>query len=512
MYLLFVAWKKVCNMKPGFIPASVVSYLLGFSLFIFCVLSIAAENTKPASDPAFDELLGGFETTEKPESSNEPIDELMQGFDEPESLSSPTADSLNTTDTDNITANTGSIAEKKWRLTTLSSLSSSYSYQQQTPVSGAADHRGLSRLKLKLQPELRYKHNSNWDSVLSLSGFYDASYRLKDRSTYTTETLDSNETELEIRELYFRGTVNSSVDVKIGRQIVVWGKSDSLRVVDVLNPLDFREPGMVDIEDLRLPVTMLKADYYTGNWNISAIVIPEIRFNKMPAYGSDFYLGGDKKFPAETVPDDISNPEFALALIGNFSGWDLSMHFASYYDDQPHFVNTTPSRLEHSHLNMAGITANVVKSSWLFKSELAYIDGLEFASVNNSFSRADVMVGIDYNGIADMTFSVEAVNRHLFDYVSALDSEKDNTLENENQVSLRYTASFMHDKLQSTLLISFFGLSPDDGGFYRASLDYEIDNAMSIIIGGIVYQSGDSVLLKNIASNDRVFIDYRYTF
>lgn len=469
--------------------------------------------------------------------AEESIDELMHGFDDPapKSNTTPNADGNDSSGTTNtefddllegfddspnepntLTSNTEIIekTEQKWDLTTLMSLSSSYNYQQVKPLPGAPDFRGLSRLKLKVVPELRYKFNSQWDSVFSAIGFYDMSYYIKDRSKYTDETLDSNETELEVRELYFRGTLSNSLDVKIGRQIVVWGKSDSLRVVDVLNPLDFREPGMVDIEDLRLSVTMAKLDYYTGDWNISAIVIPEIRFNKMPPYGSDFYLAGNNPPITEIIPDDVTNPEYALAFIGNFSGWDLSLHFADYYDDQPHFVKQTGTapRLEHSRLNMAGAAANYVTGSWLYKSEIAYIDGLQFSIGNKKFSRADAMVGIDYNGIADMIFSIETLNRYITNYDIILNNAIDNTKENENQVSFRYSANFIRDKLQLMILTTFFGKSPNDGGFYRGWLDYEIDDGMSIIVGGIIYQAGEGQLLKSLARNDRVFIDYRYTF
>jgi len=455
------------------------------------------------------------------------MDELLRGFDDPAPAATPTPapttsdselddllDDFDDENTDTPQSAIGETAEtKNWEITTLTALSSSYSYQQKAPVPGAADYRGFTRLKIKLQPELRYKFNPDWDSVFSISSFYDFSYTLKDRSTFTSEALTSNESQLEVFELYFRGTISHSFDIKAGRQIVVWGKSDSLRVVDILNPLDLREPGMVDIEDLRLPVTMVKADYYIGDWNISAMVIPEIRFNKMPAYGSDFYLGGNFPPLAENIPDDVSNPEYALAFIGNFTGWDLSLHLADYYDDQPYFVrdNGQPS-LAHARLNMAGAAANFAKGSWLLKSEAAYIDGLKFADTSNTYSRADAMVGIDYNGIADMIFSIETSNQHIMKYQAVLNSPFNNTLENQSQISLRYSATFMREKLAVMILTSFFGTSPKDGGFYRASFDYEIDDAMSIIFGGIIYQSGDSLVLKSMASNDRVFMDYRYTF
>ncbi len=489
--------------------ASPKNMIIFSALFISAIFSHVSHAGNEKNEESMDELMLGFDEpaplTAAPNNGtaeDTELDDLLGGFDEeldPHAQANTEENSLNE-------------PEKSWDLTTLLSISSSYSYQQPEPVQGQADFTGLSRLKFKLLPELRYKFNENWDSVFSISTFYDAVYFLKDRNTYTKENLDMSENELEVRELYLRGTLTDAIDIKFGRQIVVWGKSDSLRVVDILNPLDFREPGMVDIEDLRLPVTMLKTDYYTGDWNISMIIIPEIRFNKMPAYGSDFYLGGNNRLPTEIIPEDIKNPEYALAFIGNFVGWDLSLHFANYYDDQPHFVKSQPPSLEHSRLSMMGVATNVAKGSWLFKSEAAYIDGLQFSNSAKDFARADAMIGVDYNGIVDMIFSIEASNRRILAYDPALGTNFDNTQENESQISLRHNANFIHDKLKATTLITFFGRSPNDGGFYRTWLNYEIEDGMSIIIGGIIYQAGDSQLLKSMAKNDRVFIDYRYTF
>ena len=404
---------------------------------------------------------------------------------------------------------------KKWDFTTLTSLSGSYNYQKAAPNIGNADYRGLSRLKVKLQPEFRYKFNSKWSSLVSASAFYDLIYRINDRSDYATETLDNGETELEFREAYLRGTVTNDFDIKLGRQIVVWGKSDSIRVVDVLNPLDFREPGMVDIEDLRLPVTMAKADYYFSDWNLSAIVIPEIRFNKTPAFGSDFSLS-DQPAPPKEMPDSDRDWEYALALSGVFNAWDLSFHAARYYDDQAHIIispfqpNTVTQG--HSHLTLLGFATNVAAGNLLLKMESAYIDGLEFTNHPTSFSRMDIMLGVDYSGITDATFSIEVVNRHINDYESNLSLLPDSTKEDESQISLRYTGSFLREKVNLVALTSILGTSIDDGAFYRGSIEYEIMDAMTVMLGGIVYQSGDNFLLKQIADNDRVFFDMRYSF
>lgn len=476
-------------------PSRVTAFLLLF--FIFS-LGVGADEKKQENE--LTDLLQGFEE-ETSKAKDNALDELISGFED------------SSTETQQITENQ---ALKKWDFSTLLSFSSSINYQKPAPSSGNPDYRGLSRLKFKIQPEFRYKFNSKWDALISASGFYDAIYRIKGRSEYNQDTLDSYESELELREIYLRGVITDNFDIKLGRQIVVWGKSDSIRVVDVLNPLDFREPGMVDIEDLRLPVTMLKADYYFSDWNLSAIVIPEIRFNKIPTYGGDFSLS-DSPAPHEEKPDHVTDSEFALALSGIFNGWDLSFHTARYYDDQAHLIIPAANpaqgiQQKHSHLTMLGMSTNVALGNWLLKMESAYIDGLEYTNSNQSFSRMDIMLGVDYAGISDSTFSVEIANRHINDYTSELKLAPDQTKENEQQVALRYTGNFMREKLQIVGLVSMFGTDFDSGSFYRASAEYEIMDAMSIMLGGIVYHSGDNFLINRIARNDRLFTDLRYSF
>jgi len=472
----------------------------------------AADNT---NDNELNDLLQGFDSTPT-EIDKDNIDDVLQGFDDQPANKKDNIDQLFSgfEEEQSIVKDVPKVSDKKWDITTLLSFSSSYNYQRRKPATGETDYRGLSRLKFKLQPEFRYKINTKWDTLISGNAFYDAIYRTNGRSNYTKATLDSNESELEFREVYIRGTLNNDFDVKFGRQIVVWGKSDSIRVVDVLNPLDFREPGMVDIEDLRLPVTMLKADYYFSDWNISAIVIPEIRFNKMPAYGSDFDLSNSTP-PHEEIPDNLINPEFALALNGVFSGWDLSFHLARYYDDQAHLVSPPDPQkpsLKHSQLNMIGAAGNLALGNWLLKMESAFIDGLEFNQSQQTFSRLDIMFGADYSGFTDTTLSVEIANRHLNDYSNLLSLSPDSTEENEGQIAFRYTGTFMREKLQLVALASILGTNSDSGAFYRASMEYEIMDAFSVMLGGIVYQSGDSFLINQIADNDRVFFDIRYSF
>jgi len=147
---------------------------------------------------------------------------------------------------------------------------------------------------------------------------------------------------------------------------------------------------------------MTKLDYFIWGLNLSGIVLHEIRYNKEPEFGSDFFQTV-QPLPTTETPDkgfDIDNTEFALALHGIFHGWDASLYGAYFYDDTPHFDEDSSGRqkLKHAGLKMAGGAFNIAMSNWLFKTEAAYLDGIRFFNSRKDFNRIDALVGVEYSG------------------------------------------------------------------------------------------------------------------
>jgi len=99
-------------------------------------------------------------------------------------------------------------------------------------------------LRPELELTLKKKFSDSWQGQISAWGYYDLVYSLQGRDNYTSEVLDSYEKELQLRDTFIQGSLTEKLDTKIGRQIVVWGALDNLRVTDVLNPLDLRVLGL----------------------------------------------------------------------------------------------------------------------------------------------------------------------------------------------------------------------------------------------------------------------------
>ncbi|MBU3599853.1 DUF1302 domain-containing protein [Polynucleobacter sp. 30F-ANTBAC] len=72
-----------------------------------------------------------------------------------------------------------------------------------------------------------------------------------------------------IREAYVTKTfgmdAGQSTFLKVGKQQVVWGRTDLFRVLDVINPVDYSRNNIYDeLQDIRIPMWIAQAEYRMG--------------------------------------------------------------------------------------------------------------------------------------------------------------------------------------------------------------------------------------------------------
>lgn len=399
-------------------------------------------------------------------------------------------------------------------------LSTVYAYLANDAAGTDTSWHGLTRLRPEIKLKLDADLSDAWQAWVSGHAFYDFAYAINGRDNYTDDVLDNYEKELELDEVYLLGSLTKDLDLKAGRQIVVWGRSDNIRITDVLNPLDLRWPGLVDIEKLRLVVTMTKLDYFIKGWRLSGIALHEVRYNKNPEFGSDFFPG-TQPLPGKESPKEgfsIDNTQFAASLNGIFRGWDVSFYFADIYA-QNGFLSPTSLvpvpqfELKHARIKMLGGAYNIAWGSWLFKTEAAFFDGFEFTNTpDKKYSRLDALVGAEYSGISDATITLEMANRHYFDFDKRLEDSPDFQKEDLFEWALRVTKSYWNDTFNLTFLTTIFGLTGEDGGFQRFTAEYDLTDSIELTGGIVFYQSGDLRRTMGIGDNDRVYFEVQYNF
>jgi hypothetical protein len=493
--------------------------ILLFALFLSLPHHVQAQN-----EETLEEILEGFESDSPPGTG---LQEVLEGFDDespapgqPESLSDDEALEGFDSEAEDVAAPSREDSElSRFSLDGYFKLSSVYSYRSHKANGTGTSWKGLTRLRPEVKLELDVDLADSWQARIAGFAFYDLAYAINGRNDYSDDVLNNYETEVELGEAYLQGSLASDLDLKAGRQIVVWGRSDNLRITDVLNPLDLRWPGLVDIEKLRLPVTMTRLDYYLNGWSLSGIALHEVRYNKNPEFGSDFFPGR-QALPDTDSPSEgfaLDRTQFAASLNGIFPGWDASLYLANIYAQQGFLSQrgtlSPQFEIKHKRLWMFGGAYNFARGNWLLKTEAAYFDGFEFANTpGKTYSRLDGLIGAEYSGLSDATISLELADRHFFDFDDRLRDSPDFQKEDLVEWALRIAKPFLNDTLELTLLATVFGLTGDQGAFERFTAEYDWTDAVQVTAGVVFYQSGDLRRTTDIGSNDSVYLEIQHNF
>jgi len=394
----------------------------------------------------------------------------------------------------------------KWQIEGKLTTQAAYAY--------SASEREWKQASLRGDIGIDYR-DSDWRFTFNSHAAYDSIYALNGRDNYTKQELDSYESELEIDEAYIQRTLNGNVDVSFGRQIKVWGKSDNIRVTDVINPLDNRTPGLTDIEYLRLPVLMTQANYFWQNWTFSLMAIHEQRTSKIAPANSDFLPTTQMTGYPVSLPDLKDESEWkttpAFSAEGRFSGWDISFYAAKVPQSQWTFNNSRSERKFEQSL-MQGLALNYVLADWLLKAEVAHFNEIHYSNSSETFERWDSLLGVEYLSLPNWSFSAEIANRHILDYSESLASFPDLVKQDSWQTALRGSYDFDHERGKISYLLSMNGRNWEEGGFQRLWIDYDLNDNSNMTLGFINYAGGVHAYWQAIRNNDRLFAEYQLYF
>jgi hypothetical protein len=148
------------------------------------------------------------------------------------------------------------------------------------------------------------------------------------RPVWDTEGIDSdykgheNYTQNDyLRELYV-DTNSFGWDFRAGKQQVVWGTADGIKLLDIINPTDFRELNQNAVEDARIPVWMINAESYIGERGNIQLILSQAETNKVPGLWTQ-NDGSDRS----TTRHDPTTNSFTFTNNGQIEGQDRDHPF-----------------------------------------------------------------------------------------------------------------------------------------------------------------------------------------
>jgi hypothetical protein len=334
---------------------------------------------------------------------------------------------------------------------------------------------------------------------------------------------------LTLRELYFDIPLSNSY-LRLGKQQVVWGESDGIKVLDVVNPQSFREFILDDFEDSRIPLWMVNWELPLGDSaNLQVLWIPDLNYDELAEAGTPYFVTSPQLVPdlssSQSIqflepekPDDIwQDGDWGLKLSSLVGNWDVSLQYLYQYGDAPVFYRYRGEDLStvvapaYERTHLVGSTFSNTFSDFTVRAELAYKsdtfqisdndvnDGIETSSEFSS------VLGLDWQASSEVLLSAQWFYSFLLDYERSIVRD-----ENEQIASLLFQSDFYNGNWQLQAL-SLYSLNNKDM-LFQFKLRYWLYSNMEIWIGSDMFRGTQRGLFGQFDEQDRVLMGFNYGF
>jgi len=350
------------------------------------------------------------------------------------------------------------------------------------------------------------------------------------------------------------------MDIRIGKQQEVWGTADGLKVLDVINPTDFREFYQDDFEDSRIPLWAFKINYYLGqgsNHVAQLIWIPDSESNYVAPYGHPFaplstrILGELQRplpqfnviTPLKTyrrgVAQNIKNSEIGIKWAQNFGSWEYTLNYFYHWTDNPGLyferfgtgLLGTPFIYEEKfkRVHSLGGTFSKTFTSFLglynvvMRGELLInLHDITPASAPRSFNTPSgnktvstdtltYVVGWDKQVRGKYFFSLQFFQFITLDYhhnyLNGLTLAPKDKI--DNAISLLISSDFFNERLKPKILTVYL----DDGELWvQPRFTLEVNSEIEVVLGGNFYRGNPRGILGEFRDNNQLALEIRYGF
>ncbi len=234
--------------------------------------------------------------------------------------------------------------------------------------------------------------------------------------------------DLELFEAYLHHAT-PDWDLRLGRQIVRWGKADQISPVDNLNPQDLREFVIPELEDRKIPNWMARLRLFPGDVTLEGVVIPFFEENEFHWSGNTWAILGmdseDLRIRKDKPGQGLDNTDWGLRASTSLAGWDVSVSYLQATEKSPRlrFEPTNPLgptlHADYKRQNIFGWEFETTVDKFGFRGEGAYFDEQSLpttglSTVSKPMSHA--VIGVDYLGEADWYINVQLSHQHIFDH------------------------------------------------------------------------------------------------
>jgi len=388
----------------------------------------------------------------------------------------------------------------------------------------------LQKSEFILKPEVAYKFNKKL-RVVGLGRIYtevldNLEPGVPDQaavSAFNKRLFIGDRVEAELRELYLHARILKKLNVRIGKQQIVWGETDGLKLLDVINPQNFREFILDDFEGSRIPLWSVKAEFPIRKLKIQLLWIPDQTFHSLVDPQAHYFpkslfpeppQGIQTTFGPTEKPDDfLLDSDAGIKLSALIKGWDITANYFYYYDDFPVFYNSLSFlstgqpiimiNPKYERLHLLGATFNKPIKFVTLRGEISYTLNQNFSSTDPNTEMGIVQsdqlgsaIGLDMIK-GENIVSAQLFTNYLIDDVPAFNRDR-----LEWNISLLLSREFMNDSFKAEAL--WIHSTNHKDGLLRPKLSYWLSSNVQVLLSSDIFYGNEQMLFGQFTDRSRV--------
>lgn len=315
--------------------------------------------------------------------------------------------------------------------------------------------------------------------------------------------------------------------LRLGKQQIVWGQADGLKVLDVLNPQSFREFILPDFDESRIPLWSANLELAVGESLVQIVWLPDLSYDELPDQDALFAFTSPLLVPSAPpgVPVTLLEPELPDRILADSDiglrystfrgGVELSVNYLYHYVDRPALERLAAGQgvairpvYERSHL--FGTSFNWAAGDWVTRGEFGYSTDRRWLSDGpvdpddphdpGGLDRSDEaawVLGVDYQGVRDTFLSMQFFQSVLTDRGPRVTRKQ-----RENSLTALVQRDFRNETL-TTEALAIHGLADDDG-VVQLSLAWTVRSNLVLRAGADLFYGRRAGLFGQFADRDRL--------
>ena len=339
----------------------------------------------------------------------------------------------------------------------------------------------------------------------------------------TYNALLKERTGFELREAYLDHR-DDHWGFRLGRQLVIWGAADGVRITDLVSPMDMTEFLAQDYDDIRMPVNALRLFVFNDKMKLELLAVPTFEGYKLPTDTINPWCILPKDSPLPIAWEEngshpslhFANIEYGGKLSFTLPGVDFSLSALHTWNKMPVFTyrpTDTHIVVSPQYYRMGFFGGDISKplGQLVLRGEAAFNVGKHFSyrpdasdQEQKGFNTVNYLVGIDWYAPKDWVVMAQFSSESILKYEDQIAQPRHNSL-----LTLNVSKKLLDNTLQLSNF-TYFDLN-HKGWFSRFTAAYSLNDFIQLSLG-YDWFGGDEGMFSTYKNNSEVWAKAKYSF